>query len=75
MSIKELLSPIHFFHFFLLSVIIYKSKTTIFSIKKETIIIISLFTKLTKLSTNNFKTDNNGIFLFVRNEQKFIISA
>ena len=60
MSIIVLLSPIHFFHFFLLSIIIYKSRTTIFSIQKE-IIIISLFRKLKKLPTNNFKTDNNGI--------------
>ena len=37
----------------------YKSKTTI-AIQRE-IIISSLFRKLTKVSTNNFKVDNKGI--------------
>ena len=56
MSIIVLLSPIHSF---LLRVIIYKSKTTIFSIPRE-IIITSLIRKLTKVSSN-FKKDINGI--------------
>ena len=60
MSTIALLSPIHFFHVFLLCIIIYKSKTAIFSIQKA-IIITSLFRKLTKVSTNNFKIDINGI--------------
>ena len=56
MSIIVLLSLIHFFHFFLLLIIIYKYKTTRFSSEME-IIIISLFRKLTKVSTNNLKID------------------
>ena len=60
MSIIVLLSPIHFSHLFPLRIIIYKYKTTIFSIQRQ-IIITSLFRKLTKLSTNNFKIDINGI--------------
>ena len=60
MSFIVILSPIHFFHFFLLWIIIYKSKTTIFSFKGE-IKITSLFRKLTKVSTNNFKIDFNRI--------------
>ena len=52
MSIFVLLSPIHFFP--VLS--IYESKTSIFSIQRE-MIITSLFRKLTKVSTNNFKRD------------------
>ena len=55
-----LLSPIHIFHCFLLSFIIYKSKTTIFSVQRE-ITITSIFRKLTKVSKNNFKIDVNGI--------------
>ena len=57
MSIIVLLSPIHFL---LLQNIIYISKTTIISIQRE-IIITSLFRKPTKVSTNNFKIDINGI--------------
>ena len=61
MSIIELLSPIHFFPFFpRLRIIIYKSKTTILSLQRE-ITITSLFRKLTKVSTNNFKLDINEI--------------
>ena len=61
MSIIALLSPIHFFfHSFLLLIIIYKSKTTLVSIQRE-IIITSLFRKLAKESTNDFKIDLNGI--------------
>ena len=60
MSIIVLLSPIHFFPFFRSLKYHYKSKTTIFSIQRE-IIITSLFKKLTKVSTNNFKIDINGI--------------
>ena len=61
MSIIVLFSPIHFSPIFpLFGSIIYKSKTTILSIQRE-IIITSLFRKLTKVSTNNFKTDINGI--------------
>ena len=59
-SIIELLSPIHFFHFFRLWIIIYKSKTTILLIQREKRI-TSLFRKLTKVLTNNFKIDINGI--------------
>ena len=58
MGIIVLLSPIHFFPFF--PSLIYKSKTTISSIQRE-IIITPLFRKLTKVSTNNFKTDINRI--------------
>ena len=57
MSIIVLLSPIHFF---LLLIIIYKSKTAIFSSQRETII-TSHFRKLTKVSINNFNIDINGI--------------
>ena len=39
-----------------------------FSMQRE-IIITSFFRKLTKISTNNFKTDINGIY--VRNVQKY----
>ena len=46
--------------FFLLRIIIYKSKTIIISFKKE-VIITPLYKKLTKLSTNDFKTDIKGI--------------
>ena len=46
--------------FFLLWIIIYKSKTTIFSIQRE-VIITPLYIKLTKVSTNNFKIAINGI--------------
>ena len=60
MSIIVLVSLIHFLRFFLLQIIIHKSKTTIFSIQWE-IIVTSLFRKLTKISTNNFKIDINGI--------------
>ena len=49
-----LLSLLHFFHLFLLLIIIYKSKTTIFSIQREKII-TSLFRKVTKVLANNFK--------------------
>ena len=53
------------FHRFIFSIISffeidYKSKTTIFSIRRE-IIITSLFRKLTKVSTNNLMIDINGI--------------
>ena len=58
--ILHVLSPIDFFHFFLLLIIIYKSKTTILSIQRE-IMITSLFKKLTKISLNNIKIDVNGI--------------
>ena len=60
MTVIVLLSPIHFVHFLLLRIIIYKSITTMFSIQSETII-TSLFRKLTKVSTNNFKIDINRI--------------
>ena len=61
MGITVLLSPIHIFYFFLLWIIIYKSKTTTFLIQRE-IIITSLFRKLTEVSTNNFKIDIDGFF-------------
>ena len=57
MCIILLLSLIHFF---LLSIVIYKSKIPIFSIQRE-IINTSLIRKLTKVSINNFKMDINGI--------------
>ena len=60
MSIIVLVSLIHFLRFFLLQIIIHKPKITIFSIQRE-IIVTSLFRKLTKISTNNFKIDINGI--------------
>ena len=53
MSIIVLLSPSHFF---LVSIIIYKSKTIMFSFQRE-IINTFLFKKLIKVSTNNFKID------------------
>ena len=56
-----LLSRIHFFpilSFFELSFI--KFKTTIFSIQRKKIVIF-LYSKLTKVSTNNFKIDISGI--------------
>ena len=57
-SIIVLISPSHFFHFYLVWTIIYKSKTIILSIKRE-IIITSLLKKVTSrsISTNNFKID------------------
>ena len=61
MNIIVLLSPIHFFPpFSFFELIFYESKITIFSIQSE-IIITSLFRKLTKVSTNHFKIDINGI--------------
>ena len=60
MSIIVLLSPNHFSIFFLFSIIICKSKATIFSLQRE-IIITSLCRKLTKVSTNNFNIDIKGI--------------
>ena len=60
MSIIVLLSPIHVFPFFPSLNFHYRFKTTLFSILRE-IIITSLFRKLTKLSTNIFKIDINGI--------------
>ena len=54
MSIIVLLSPIRFLHLFLLRIIINIFKTTIFSIQRD-IIITSLFRKLTKVSTDNFR--------------------
>ena len=60
MNLIVLLSLIHFaiFSFFEQSFI--NPKTSIFSIHRE-ITITSLFRKLTKVSTNNFKIDINGI--------------
>ena len=66
MSIIVLLLPIHFFCFFRLCIINYKSKTNIFSIQRE-IINTSLFKKLIEVSTNNFKIDINRISDWVRN--------
>ena len=61
MSIIVLLPPIHFFPLStLFRIIIHKPKTTVCSIPRE-IIITSLFRKLTKVSTNDFKIDINGI--------------
>ena len=54
MSVILLLSLIHVFPFFLLSIFIYKSKTIIFSIQTD-IIITSLFKKVAKISTDNLK--------------------
>ena len=58
-SIIALLSPIHFFHFFLLRItcIINRYKTNIFSFKREIIII----PKITKMSRNELKIDIKGI--------------
>ena len=56
MSFIVLLLPGHFFHFILVGIIIYKSKTIIFSFQRE-IIITSLLKILTNISTNNFKID------------------
>ena len=69
--VLNVLSPIIFFPFFPLRIIIYKSKTTtcIFSIQRE-IIITSLFRKIRKVSTNNFKIDINGISDLLENVQK-----
>ena len=59
MSIIVLLSPGYFFLFVLPRIMIYKSKTTIFSLQNN-MIITSLFWKLTKVSTNNLKADIKG---------------
>ena len=59
LSIFVLLSPSYFFRFVLPKIIIYKSKTTIFSLQSN-IIITSLFWKLTKVSTNNLKARIKG---------------
>ena len=56
MSIIVLLSPSYFFLFVFPKIIIYKSKTTIFSLQSN-MIITSLFLKLTKVSTNNLKAE------------------
>ena len=56
MSIIVLLLPSYFFLFVLPRIMIYKSKTTIFSLEND-MIITSLFWKLTEVSTNNLKTD------------------
>ena len=58
MSITAILSPCYLFVF--PRIIIYKSKTTIFSLQSITII-NSLFGKLTKVSTNNSKAGIKGI--------------
>ena len=60
MSIIVLLSPIHFSIFSFIELSFINLKTTIFSIQRE-VIIASIFRKLTKVSTNNFKTDINGV--------------
>ena len=62
LAIKVALNPYttNNYDFFFLWIIIYKLKTTIFSIQRE-IIITSLSRKLTKVSTNNFKIDINGL--------------
>ena len=49
-----------FFPFILLLIIIYKSKTTIFSIQRK-MIYTSLFRELTTVLTKNFKIDIDGI--------------
>ena len=49
-----------FFPFILLLIIIYKSKTTIFSIQRK-MIFTSLFRELTTVLTKNFKIDIDGI--------------
>ena len=49
-------SPSHFFYFFLLRIIIYKSKTIKFLSQRE-IIITSLFQKVLNVSKGNFKID------------------
>ena len=54
MSIIVLLSPSYFFRFVLPRIIVYKSKTTIFSLQNN-MIINSFFWKLTKVLTNNLK--------------------
>ena len=54
MSIIVLLSPSYFFLFVLPRIIVYKSKTTIFSLQNS-MIINSFFWKLTKVLTNNLK--------------------
>ena len=72
MSIIVLLSPIHFFHFFLCKITIHKSKAIIFSLPRE-IVITSFFRKLTKVSKNNFKIDINEIsdqLEMCKNEQR-----
>ena len=59
MSIIVMLSPSYFFLFVLPRIIIYKSKTTIFSLQSN-MIITSLFWKLTKVSRDNSKADIEG---------------
>ena len=59
MSIIVLLSPNYFFFVVLPRIIIYKSKTTIISLQSN-MIIIPLFWKVTKVSTNNFEADIKG---------------
>ena len=60
--------------FFLLRIIIYESKTIIFSFKRE-IIITSLFKKHKLTSRNNFKISRHQRnFWLVRNVQKYYIS-
>ena len=59
MSMIALLSPNYFFIFVLPRIMIYKSKTTIFSLQSN-IIITSLFWKLTKVLTNNLKVNIKG---------------
>ena len=59
MSINVLLSPSYNFLFVLPRIIIYKIETTIFSLQSS-IIITSLFWKLTKVSTNDLKAGIKG---------------
>ena len=66
-SIIVLLSTSYFFLFVLRRIMIYKSKTSIFSLQSN-MIITSLFWKLTEVSTNNLKAD---IFWSVKDVQKY----
>ena len=59
MNIIVLLSLSYFFFYVLHRIIIYKSKTTVFSLQSN-MIITSIFWKLTKVSTNNLKADIKG---------------
>ena len=61
MSIIVLLSTSYFFLFVLPRIMIYKSKSTIFSLQSN-MITTSLFWKLTKVSKNDLKADIKGTY-------------